>query len=247
MRHDHILEFLVDLHDLELHHAVNKHVVVADGLNVDLRARQEGFDAEHFDDEATLGAALDVTVDDFALLVGFVDAVPRLEQQSLLVRKDELTVGAFLVLDIDFHLVAHLQVGVGAELRDGDDAVRLKADVNDHLTRSDGHHSAFDDLVVNHLAHRTNILLFELLTLVGGVVVELLVRRIPIEIFSGNGFLSGSFGLSLNRLFSGFDRGFNDRSFLDGSLINDVFFFFHCGNCCCIVPVCVPDSRNRGG
>ena len=42
-------------------------------------------EAEHFDDEATLCAALDVAVDDLATFVGFVDAVPRLEQLGFLV------------------------------------------------------------------------------------------------------------------------------------------------------------------
>ena len=85
VRHNHVLELLVDLHDFEFHHAVNKHVVVANGLDIDLATGQEGFEAEHFDDEATLGAALDITIDDLATFVGFVDAVPRLEQLGFLV------------------------------------------------------------------------------------------------------------------------------------------------------------------
>ena len=167
VRHNHVLELLVDLHHLELHHAVNKHIVVANRLDIDLAAGQEGFEAEHFDDETTLGAALDITVDDLAAFVGFVDAIPRLEQLGFLVREDELAIGAFLVLNVDFHLVAHLQVRAGAELCNRDDAVRLEADVDDHFAVGDGHHSAFDDLVVSDLAHGAGVLLFELGTLVG--------------------------------------------------------------------------------
>ena len=36
VRNNHVLVFLVDLHNFEFHHAVNKHVVVADRLDVDL-------------------------------------------------------------------------------------------------------------------------------------------------------------------------------------------------------------------
>ena len=162
VRHNHVLELLVDLHDFEFHHAVNKHVVVTNGLDIDLAAGQEGFEAEHFDDEATLGAALDITVDDLAAFVGLVDAVPRFEQLSLLVREDELAVGTFLVLNVDFNLVAHLQVGVGTEFSNRDNTIRLEADVDDHFAVGDGHHGAFDDLVVGDLVHSASILLFEL-------------------------------------------------------------------------------------
>ena len=153
---------MVDLHDFEFHHAVNKHVVVANRLDVDLAAGQEGFEAEHFDDEATLGAALDITIDDLTAFVGLVDAIPRLEQLSLLVREDELAVGTFLVLNVDFHLVAHLQVGVGTEFSNRDNTIRLEADVDHDLALGDSDHRAFDDLVVSDLVHSASILLFEL-------------------------------------------------------------------------------------
>ena len=162
VRHNHVLELLVDLHDFEFHHAVNKHVVVANRLDVDLAAGQEGFEAEHFDDEATLGAALDITVDDLATFVGFVDAIPRLEQLGFLVREEELAVGTLLVLNVDFHLVAHLQVGVGAEFSNRNNTIGLEPDVDDDFAVGDGNNSAFDDLVVGNLVHCACILLFEL-------------------------------------------------------------------------------------
>ena len=230
MRNNHVLELLVDLHDFEFHHAVNKYVVVANRLDVNLRTGQEGFEAEHFDDEATLGAALDVTVDDFATFVGFVDAVPRLEDEGFLVRKDELAVGAFLVLNVDFHLVAHLQVGVGAEFSNRNNTIRLETNVDDDFAVGDGHHSAFNDLVVSDLVHCACILVFKFLALVSRVVVELLVRRGPVEILGGNRLRSWGFHFLLNRLFSGL---FNDWLFFCWhGLVDDVFVFCHFFNFC---------------
>ena len=46
VRNNDILEFLVDLDNLEFHGLADEYIVVADGLHVDLRTRQEGFDAE---------------------------------------------------------------------------------------------------------------------------------------------------------------------------------------------------------
>src|SRR5699024_6851600 len=58
---NHILEFLVNLNNLEFHSFANEYIVVADRLHVDLRTRQESFDAEYVYNHTTLCAALDVT------------------------------------------------------------------------------------------------------------------------------------------------------------------------------------------
>ena len=82
VRNNHILVFLVDLDDLELHGLANEYVVVADGLHVDLRAGEEGFDAEYIDNHTALRAALDVALDHFLVFQSLVDALPRLAARA---------------------------------------------------------------------------------------------------------------------------------------------------------------------
>ena len=77
VRNNDVLEFLVDLNDLEFHRLANEYIVVADRLHVDLRTRQECFDAEYVYDHTTLRAALDVTLDNFFVFQSCVYAIPR--------------------------------------------------------------------------------------------------------------------------------------------------------------------------
>ena len=128
--------------------------------------KQKPVPAEDFDWTSSHKKFDNYSADDLATFVGLVDAVPRLEQLSLLVREDELAVGTFLVLNVDFNLVAHLQVGVGTEFSNRDNTIRLEADVDHDLAVSDGHHGAFDDLMVGDLVHCACILLFEFSTFV---------------------------------------------------------------------------------
>ena len=123
VRNNDILEFLVDLDNLEFHGLADEYIVVADGLHVDLRTRQEGFDAEYVDNHTALRAALDVTLDDFVVFESSVDAVPRAGCACFLVREDELSLLVFLILDVHFHGVTYLQVGVVTELIQRNDTV----------------------------------------------------------------------------------------------------------------------------
>ena len=76
VRNDHVLVFLVDFDNLEVHGLVNKHVVVADGLDVDLRAGKKGFDAEYVNDETAFGFAFNITGDDLFIFVSLVSTLP---------------------------------------------------------------------------------------------------------------------------------------------------------------------------
>ena len=94
MRYNNIAEVLVDLHDLELHGFVNVVIIVADGAYVDLGTGQEGLDAKYIDDHTTLGAALDVTLDDLVVLKRFVNAIPALGLTCLADGHDGVTARA---------------------------------------------------------------------------------------------------------------------------------------------------------
>ena len=85
VRNNNVLEFLVDFYNLEFHSLSYEYVVVADRFHIDLRTRQECFDAEYVYDHTTLRAALDVTLDNFFVFESCVYAIPRASSASFLV------------------------------------------------------------------------------------------------------------------------------------------------------------------
>ena len=181
VRNDHVAELLVDLHHLELHGLVYIDVVVADGLHVDLRTGEEGLDAEDIDDHAALGAALDVTLDDLVLLQGLIDTIPALELTGLLVRESQLAVLVLGRLDVDLDLVTDLQIGIVAELRYGDHALALVADVHQHLALGDGRYGTLDHFADSDVRKRLVISLGDLLL---GLIVhaQIVLEGVPVEI-----------------------------------------------------------------
>ena len=112
VRYNNVLVLLVDFHNLELHSLVDKHVVVADGLHVDLAARQESLDAKYINDHTALSATLDVTLNDFIVFKRLINALPTLSSASLLMRKHQLALVVLLILNKHLNGVAYLQVGI---------------------------------------------------------------------------------------------------------------------------------------
>ena len=184
---NHVAEFGINLNDLEFHGLANEDIVVADGLDVDLRAGEEGLDAEYVDNHAAFGAAFDEALDDFVVFEGSVDAVPRAGCAGLAVGEDELTLLVFLVLDEDFHNVADLDVGVVAEFVHGDDTVALITDVNHGLALVEGDDGTFDYLFVLDGVERFVVGLGEFLTALVALGVAVFVG-FPVEISDGRVF-----------------------------------------------------------
>ena len=85
VRYNNILEFLVNLNNLEFHCFADEYIIVADWLNVDLATWQECFDAEYVNNHTALSAALDVTLDYFVVFKRFVYTIPALCHASLAV------------------------------------------------------------------------------------------------------------------------------------------------------------------
>ena len=187
VRNDDVTELLVDLHNLELHRLIYIYIVVAERLHVDLRTRQEGLDAEYIDDHTALGAALDVTLDDFVLLEGLVHTIPRLELTRFLVRKSQLTVLILGRLDVNLDLVADLQIRVVTELRNGDDTLALVADIDDHFALVDTDDRTFGHLVCGDVRKSLVISLADLLF---GLVVnaQVVFKRVPVKVLVCNFF-----------------------------------------------------------
>ena len=144
VRNNDILEFLIDFHNLEFHSLAYVSIVVADRLNVDLRARQECLDAEYVDNHTALSAAFDVTLDDFIVGKSLVDAVPAAGSARFFVGKDKLSFFVFLIFDEHLYLVADFQIRVVTEFVHRDDTVRLVADVDYCLTLVQSDYSSFD-------------------------------------------------------------------------------------------------------
>ena len=108
------------------------------GLTSICEPGREGLDTEHVYDHAAFGTAFDVTLDDFVVFEGGIDALPRTAGTCFLVRKNQLALAVFLILDKYFHFVADFDVGIVAELAHGDDTVRFVVDVNHCLTLVEG-------------------------------------------------------------------------------------------------------------
>ena len=178
---DDVLELLVDLDNLELHRLLDEDVVVAYGLDVDLAAGQECLDAEDVDNHAALRAALDEAFDHLLVFKGLVDAVPGLGHAGFLVGEHELAFLVLLALYEHLDGVAHLEVGVVAELAGGDDAVALALDADRHFALADGDYLALDDLVFLHAAQGGVVALFGLLA-VFGLSQRAVFEGVPVEV-----------------------------------------------------------------
>ncbi len=183
VRDDDIAELSVDLNNLELHGLADEDVVVADGLDIDLRTGEESLDTEYVNNHTTLGTALDVTLNDLVVLESCIDAVPCTDGACFLVRELKLTVLVLLILYVDLYLVTDLEIGIVAELVTANDAVRLEADINDDLALVEGDYDAIDNVLL--LERRESLvilsLLLSLLCCAAGDTA--ILKGIPIEIF----------------------------------------------------------------
>ena len=176
-----VLVLLVDLNHLEVEGLTNVYIIVADGLNVDLRTGKEGFDAEYVDDHTTLRAALDVTLDDFLVLESLVDAFPRLACASLLVREDELTLLVLEVFYVHLYLVTDLEFGIVAEFVGGNNTIALRADAYHNFALRDVGDFTFYHFVFVHVVERLFVSRFSSLVVFAGGN-SAVFKCIPIEI-----------------------------------------------------------------
>ena len=87
VRYDNILEFVVNLNNLEFHCLINVSIVIADRTYINLATWKEGFDTEYINDHTALSAALNVSLNDFVLFKSFSDKIPRASSTSLTVAK----------------------------------------------------------------------------------------------------------------------------------------------------------------
>ena len=92
---------------------------------------------------------------------------------------------AVLVLDrlhVDFDLVAYLQVGIVAELRDGDDTLALIAYIDDNFALVDTRYGSLDHFADVDVRKRLVVSLGDL-AFVLVVNTQVVLKSIPVEIF----------------------------------------------------------------
>ena len=147
----HIAELLIDLNDLAVNILVDKLVIVADRLDVDLRTWKEGLDSEHVDNHTALGAGLYKSLYNLILLECLVNSVPRLEGTSLTVRKNELSFSVLCRLNIHLYLVSDLKVRIIAELGYRNNALALAADSNNNFALVHRCNNTLYNIVLNDL------------------------------------------------------------------------------------------------
>ena len=112
---------------------IKNNVSKPDWLYINLAARQECLNAEHIDDQAAFGAALDGTHDDFVVLQRAIDLEPSAVDAGRAVRHHELTIAVFLLLNKNRHCISNAEFRVVTELRSANHTFGLVADVDDNF------------------------------------------------------------------------------------------------------------------
>src|SRR4051812_13572220 len=140
-----VLPFLVDFDDLEIiaisditHEVLRRH-------DIDLRGRQESFDA-NIDEQAALDDRLDLAVDDAALIADGEDAFPVLLELRFFLREDDHALFVFEFLNENIDLIAELDGFNVIKFVSGDDALAFITDINEDFLGSDFDDCAFYDI-----------------------------------------------------------------------------------------------------
>src|SRR3954471_23747665 len=153
-REDDVAALLVDLDDAHAQFLAAQGIQVTDGTHVDLRAGEEGADAD-VDRETALDALDDAADDDLALGIGLLDFVPDLHLLGFFTREHDVTFAVLCALEQHVDDVAGLHgdlAGFVDELVDRDDAFGLVADVDDDFRRRHFENGALDDLAFRDVA-----------------------------------------------------------------------------------------------
>ena len=180
VRNNNVTELLVDLDNLELHCLAYEYIVVTYRMNVNLASWQECLDTEYVNDHTALSAALDVTLDNFLVVQSSVDTLPALAETSLLVRKKQLTLLVFLVLNVHLYCVANLQIWIVAEFACGDDTVAFVTNVYDNLFLVDRDYSTVNNLMLAYLVECLVISFLQIFF--ADIYITSVLKLVPVEV-----------------------------------------------------------------
>ena len=152
-REDDVVARAVELDHLAAELLAEELVEILDAADVDERRRQEAAHAE-VEDQAALDDLDHAAVDRLAGLGGALDVLPGELEAGALLREDQPPLGVLLREHERVDLVAERDLVGGVdraadrELGDRDDALRLVADVDEHLVLVDAHDRAVHDLAL---------------------------------------------------------------------------------------------------
>ena len=141
----------VELDHLRAQLLAEELVEILDAANVDERGGQEAANAE-VEDQAALDDLDHAAVDRIAGLGRHLDVLPGELEPRALLRQDQAPFGVLLRehervdLVAHRHLVGRVDRPANRELGDGNDALGLVADVDEHLVLVDPDHGAVNDL-----------------------------------------------------------------------------------------------------
>ncbi len=148
-RHHDIAAAAVHLQDLEQLRLIHQRADIAHRAHVNLRARQEGHGAVEVDGEAALDAAKDHAGNAGDIVERLFQLDPAFFAAGLVTGQDSFTERVLNALKVNFHRIAHLDVGGDArhgEFFEGDAAFGLQADVHHGEVVFNGDDGALDDL-----------------------------------------------------------------------------------------------------
>ena len=152
-QHD-VAALLVDLDDAHAQFLAAQRVEIAHRTHVDLRAGQEGADAD-VHREPALDPLDDAADDDLALGIGLLDFVPNLHLLGFFAREDDVAFAVFGPLEQHVDDVAGLNRDLAVlveELVDRDDAFGFVADVDDDFGGGDFENRSLDDFAFRDIA-----------------------------------------------------------------------------------------------
>src|SRR5437870_8263418 len=165
---------VIDLDDLHRKGFADELLGVADRVEVDLGARQEGFDPD-VHHHAALDAGQDSTLYDRLVLEDPLQILPDLHLVRFFLGQDKVAIAVFALFDIDRKPGAGGECGefLRGELFGGDDPLGFVSDVHDHLVFFHQDDGAFDDrpffeILKSLLIQRSHLRLFSRLHLLQG-------------------------------------------------------------------------------
>src|SRR5579862_7897791 len=146
--HD-IAALLIELNDPDLNFLAFQHIQVAHGMHIHLRAGHKGLDPD-VHRHATLDPLNHFALDRNFGVVGLVNLLPDTHALRAFMGEKDSAFLVFTPLDHDFNFVAGLKfdLSLGADdLGNGNQALRLEANIHNNMRGCDFYDGAFEDIV----------------------------------------------------------------------------------------------------
>ena len=148
-----VFPVVVDLNDLKIVGIPDKLLEIARRDDIDLRSRQERFDAD-VHHQAAFYDRLHFALDQAVSGKDLGNLVPILAIGSLFLRKDDHALVVLETLEKHFNLIPHFERLDVVELRRRDHALRLVADIHEHFAWPDFQNAPLHNAAFFEVGHR---------------------------------------------------------------------------------------------